>query len=258
MTSKSPHVSQRFLQLSQSNLAMIAERSSIISQSQGSQGSRKNNNNNNDDAGGDGGIIIGNDNNIHESDQIDIEKGTLLHTMDSTKKTHNKVLRETTAAKSALSNSPVKSSLAHQSNNISTVDKSRVVDLIRKSSHVYNDKKTDSPMMRKVSIQPPYQRQPTDTNQPHNNHNNQNHTTTASKVTFWSSMTEKFDHKHASDGDDNGGGGDVDGHEDEKAMEEKAMEHRQHTNGLIDNNSRQRGGRYNVGGNREIGDRSYH
>ena len=113
---------------------MIAERSSIQSQSQDSQGSRLNNNKGDDEeeegvaggGGSGGGVGI----------ESDIEKGTLLHTMDSTKKTHKSshttVLREATAVQSAQSNSPVKS-FAHQSNNNPTVDKARIVDLISKS-----------------------------------------------------------------------------------------------------------------------------
>ena len=55
-------------------------------------------------------------------------------------------------------------------------------------------------------------------------------------------MTEKFEHKNTNGG---GGGGD---NEDEKAMEQEP--------GLV-GNSRQRGGRYDIGGNHDIGDNSY-
>ena len=58
-------------------------------------------------------------------------------------------------------------------------------------------------------------------------------------------MTEKFEHKHTN----GGGGGDDDDNEDEKAMEQGP--------GLVEN-SRQRGGRYDVGGNHDIGENSYH
>ena len=130
---------------------MIAERSSIQSQSQDSQGESRLNNNKGDEdeegvagvggGGGGGGNGNGNsindDHNTHESNQVAIEKGTLLHTMDNTKKphksSHTNVLREATAVQSAQSNSPVKS-FAHQSNFTNpTVDKARVVELISKS-----------------------------------------------------------------------------------------------------------------------------
>ena len=98
------------------------------------------------------------------------------------------------------------------------------------------------PPMRKISIQPPYQRHPVDTTLPHPNNNHNNTTANASKVTFSSSMTEKFDHR-------NTGGGSICDNEDEKAMEQGP--------GLVEN-SRQRGGRYDIGGNHDIGNNSYH
>ena len=106
------------------------------------------------------------------------------------------------------------------------MDKARVLDVINKTK---NNKGDDSNNRH--------------SNHHHNNnYNNNHHNNTvhanATKVTFMSSMTEKFDNK-----------GSGSGCEDEKAMDEEQ--------GLVDH-SRQRGGRYDVGMIHDIGDNSYH